>query len=416
MQEAITWGRLYGGCLLVIGAEQGLPSTPLNVAKVRDVKFLNVVDRRFASVNTYYSDPFAPNYGEIETYRVNGLNGTSTIVHETRVIRFDGVRVDAMKRRELGGWSLSVLQRPYDVMRTFATAFQAAGVLTADASQAVFKLKGLFEMIASGEKDRLQTRMQMVDMQRSSARAVLLDADGEDFQRIKTDFTGYPEMLDRLMMRLASSIDMPVTILMGRSPAGQNATGDSDFQHWYDSISAFQANDLTEKLLRVFTILSKGELSEDAEIEWCNLSEPTEEQRATTTKTLAEADALYIDKGVVIPEQIAIARFGSGQGRIAVDEVALLRGIKSEHAFSGELEKARGSLGQKELAALSIAQGVSPIIVSSLIQAAGTPAADPSGAKPPGAAPNVKEPDADEEPDTGASEKPSGGESPTDGD
>jgi phage-related protein (TIGR01555 family) len=306
IQEAIKWGRLWGGCLLIIGAEQGSPTAPLDETKVRDVRFLNVVDRRFAYVERSYTDPLAPKYGEPEIYRINGINGTVSYVHESRVIRFDGVATDPMKRLELGGWSYSVLQRPYDVMRTFATAFQAAGILTADASQAVFKMKGLFEMIASGEKERLQTRMQLVDMQRSSARAVLLDSDGEDFQRIKTDFTGYPEMLDRMMMRLASSIDMPVTILMGRSPAGQNATGDSDFQHWYDSIKSQQTKELTPKLLRIYSILAQGKLG-DAEIEWCDLNEPTDAERADTELKQAERDAIYIDKGVVIPEQVAVA-------------------------------------------------------------------------------------------------------------
>lgn len=407
-QEAIKWGRLWGGCLLVIGAEQGNPATPLNEAKVREVRFLNVVDRRFAFVERYYSDPLAPNYGHPEIYRINGISGTVSYVHESRVVRFDGVEVDPMKRLELGGWSYSVLQRPYDVMRTFATAFQAAGILTADASQAVFKMKGLFQMIASGEKERLQTRMQLVDMQRSSARAVLLDSDGESFERVKTDFTGYPDMLDRMMMRLASSIDMPVTILMGRSPAGQNATGDSDFQHWYDSIKSQQTKEFTPKLLRIYSILSKGKLK-DAEIEWCNLYEPTEKDRAETSYILAQADALYIDKGVALPEQVAIARFGSGKGRIAIDEAALMKSIALEHDFSKELEKARGSLGQEQLAALSVGQGVSPVIVASLIQAAGAAEAaagpaDPNA--PPGApvpdpkkeqAPNA-EPNAGDEP------------------
>jgi phage-related protein (TIGR01555 family) len=169
MQEAFTWGRLYGGALLIIGAEGGDPATPLDESKAFDVRFLNVVDRRFAQVRTWYLDPLSPNYGQPETYSIAAANAQIAVIHESRVIRFDGPPVDALKRRELGGWSYSVLQRPYEVMRTFATAFQAAGILTADASQAVFKMKGLFEMIASGEKEKLQTRMQLVDMSRSSA-------------------------------------------------------------------------------------------------------------------------------------------------------------------------------------------------------------------------------------------------------
>lgn len=321
MQEGATWGRLYGGSLVVLGIEGGgLPWQPLVLEKVREVRFVNVVDRRACTVEKFYSDPLSPKYGQPEVYGVAGDNGVFSFIHESRVIRFDGTPVDSRKRRELGGWSYSVLQRPYDVMRTFATSFQAAGVLTADASQAVFTMKGLFEMIAAGEKDKLQTRMQLVDMSRSAARAVLLDADGEKFERIATSFAGLPEMLDRMMMRLASSVDMPVTILMGRSPAGQNATGESDFTHWYDSIRSQQAKEFGPKLLRVFEILAHKPLP-TASIDWCDLEEMTEKEEAELEKYEAEKWATYIDKGVLYPQEVALAKFGKkSNGEVEIDE------------------------------------------------------------------------------------------------
>lgn len=330
MQEGLTWGRAFGGALLIIGAEQGDPATPLDETKVREVRFLNVVDRRFCQVRTWYSDPLQGNFGQPETYSIGGVNAQIAVIHESRVIRFDGPPVDSMKRIELGGWTYSVLQRPYEVMRSFATAFQAAGVLTADASQAVFKMKGLFEMIAGGEKERLQTRMALVDMSRSSARAVLLDADGESFERVKTDFSGYPEMLDRMMMRLASSVDMPVTILMGRSPAGQNATGDSDFQHWYDSIASQQGKELTPKLLRFYRILSQGKLP-GLQVQWRPLTEPTDMEKAELEKTEAETYKIYVDMGVLFPEEVALAEFGSSTGgEIQINEAARKESLANE--------------------------------------------------------------------------------------
>jgi len=334
MQEGSTWGRLYGGALVVIGAEHGAPNTPLDEENPGEVRFLNVVDRRFIRVKEYYTDPLSPKYGQPKIYTISASvagDGAPVVdVHESRTIRFDGIPVDVRTRQLLGGWTYSVLQRPYDVMRTFATAFQAAGILTADASQAVFKMKGLFEMIASGEKDRLQTRMAMVDMSRSSARAVLLDSDGEDFQRIATSFTGLPEMLDRMMMRLASSIDMPVTILMGRSPAGQNATGDSDFQHWYDSIASQQKKEFSPKLLRLYRILSKGKLK-NASIEWCPLAEMTDQERANVEKTKAETYAIYVDKQVLFPEEVALAKFGKdSNGEVEIDEEARQESLDQE--------------------------------------------------------------------------------------
>jgi phage-related protein (TIGR01555 family) len=330
-QEAWTWARCWGGSLVIIGTEGGgSMAAPLKEESVRAVRFLNVVDRRQAEVVATYQDPLHPNYGQPLLYRIQGLDSSSAIIHESRVIRFDGVKADPRKRIELQGWGYSVLQRPYDVMRQFATSFAAAGVLTADASQAVFKMKGLMQMIASGEKQRLQTRMQLVDMSRSAARAVLLDADGEEFQRIATSFSGLPEMLDRFAMRLAASIDMPVTLLMGRSPAGENATGASDFKHWYDSIASEQKKSLTPKLVRFYRILSRGKAKKLA-IEWHPLQEPTEREKAEIEKIKTDTRSSEIKDGVLFAEEVALAKYGKNtNGEIVIDEKVRKQSLEME--------------------------------------------------------------------------------------
>lgn len=336
VQETATWGRLYGGALLFVGALGGSPAAPLAPERAREIRFLNTIDRRYISIERWYEDPLSPNYGHPELYRLAPLSRQGAppiLVHESRVIRFDGQPVDLQKKWDLGGWTYSVLQRPYDVIRTFATAFQAAGVLTSDASQAVFTMKGLFEMIASGEKERLQTRMQLVDMSRSAGRAILLDSDGEKFERVPTNFSGIPEMLDRMMMRLASSVDMPVTILMGRSPAGQNATGESDFTHWYDSIRSQQVKEYSPKLLRLYQILSQGSIP-DLEIEWHELEEPNEKEEAEIEKLRADRYAVYIDKGVLFPQEVALAEFGDGEGQIEIDIEQRERDLEAEKELS----------------------------------------------------------------------------------
>ncbi len=329
MQEAWQWGRCYGGALLIIGALDGNLATPLNERATLDVKFLTVVDKRTVSVQKLYENPLSPNYGEPELYNLAGKDSAPVLLHESRCIRFDGTSVDARKRRELGGWSYSVLQRPYDVMRQFATAFQAAAVLTSDASQAVFKIKGLMQQIASGQT-RLAKRMQLVDMTRSALRAVLLDADGEEFTRIATQFQGLPEMLNAFAARLAAAFDMPVTILMGREPAGDNATGASDFKHWYDSIASDQVKNLTEKVQRFYRILSRGKLP-NVEVCWLPLQEMTEAERADIDLKEATAEEKRVGAGILYPQEIALAKYGKGtNGQIVIDEEDRKRALEAE--------------------------------------------------------------------------------------
>jgi hypothetical protein len=62
---AMTWARLFGGAALIIGADDGLdPQYPLLVDRVRGVRFVNVVDRRFIYPISYYADPTSPKFGE----------------------------------------------------------------------------------------------------------------------------------------------------------------------------------------------------------------------------------------------------------------------------------------------------------------------------------------------------------------
>jgi hypothetical protein len=186
-----------------------------------------------------------------------------------------------------------------------------------DASQGIFKVQGLMSILAGGQKDALQTRMQLVDMSRSVARAILVDADGgEDFRRESTSFTDIQSMLDKFMLRLASAAEIPVTILMGQSPAGMNATGDSDFRWFYDTVKSAQESELRPQLERLIRLIflskdgpTKGQEPDGWALNFRPLWQSTPKEQAELEKLVAEKDKIYLDTGVVTPEEIALSRF-----------------------------------------------------------------------------------------------------------
>lgn len=316
--EGMIWGRLWGGALVMIGADDGgAPNLPLREDKIQAVRWLNVVDRRFVQVQKFYDNPLAPNYGKPEIYSITNLTGgTVSYVHETRCLRFEGAPTDIVARRQFYGWTFSVLQRPYESIRQFGQTYQAVAHLLTDASQGVFKMSGLLQAIAQ-DAGALQTRMALVDMSRSVMRAVMLDADtGEDFSRVATSFSGIPDVIDRFMQRVASAAEMPVSILFGRSPAGMNATGESDFRMWYDTIAAEQVKILKPQLLRIYRLMAAskelGLGTLDFDLEFQPLWEATAAEMATMRYTVAQADSLYTASGVLLPEEVALSRFGTG--------------------------------------------------------------------------------------------------------
>ncbi len=326
MLRGMQWGRWQGGALVIMGALDGAEdlALPLNEKAVREVRYLNTVDKRNASVVEWQDDPSKPEYGEASVYSVGQLSSGVSRVHASRVIRFDGIEeTDPVTRRKLGGWTYSALQRPYEVVRAFTTAFKGVEHLISDASQGVWKIQGLIDLLASN-KDELMTRLAFADMTRSAGRAIMLDAEGEEFSREPTSFAGVDKVIEIFMMRLsAASGNIPVTLLMGRSPAGQNATGDSDFRGWYGELATEQRNQLAPHLLRAHRIIGGPETPDDLEIEFNPLWEPTAKEKAETEKVVADTDKVYVDMGAVLPGQVAKARFGSGEGKIEIDEVAI---------------------------------------------------------------------------------------------
>ena len=348
-REGLTWGRLYGGFLLVMNIDDGrAPWEPVDEKNIKSFNGLAPVDRRYAYVQSQYSDispeaPASARFGRPEIYLISNAvassgwtsfgevkkksadeirkgtqNALIQLVHETRVIRFDGNAADIVTRQQLAGWTWSVLQVVYDAMRQFEHSFDSAGYLLSDASQGVFKLQGLIKAIAAGQRQAVADRMMMMEMSRSVARGLILDAgtgDGknaEDFHREPTSFAGIPDLLDKMMLRLSAAADMPATELFGRAPAGMNATGESDTRKWYDTIATEQENMLGPQLKRVFRLLAlakEGPLR-GKDVKWKirfkPLWSPTDGELATTRLANAQRDVAYITAGVVKPEEVAV--------------------------------------------------------------------------------------------------------------
>lgn len=342
IRNGMKWGNLWGGCLAIMNIDDGQdPWEPLDETRIRSFGSMNLIDRRFAYVQAQYSNINSPKHGKPMLYLIsNAVASTGwssygkvkqkspdelraqgaqiAVIHESRVIRFDGNDADIVTRQALAGWTWSVLQRVYDAMRQFEHAFDSVGYLLSDASQGVFKLQGLLKAISSGQRQALADRIMLMEQTRSVMRGIALDAggtdgkNGEDFTRVPTPFGGIPDLLDKMMLRLASALDMPATKLFGRAPAGLNATGDADIRNWYDQLATEQTTAATPRLQRVLRLLAlakQGPLG-GKYVKWKihhkPLWNPTDSELATARLTNAQRDQIYLTEGVVKPEEVAV--------------------------------------------------------------------------------------------------------------
>lgn len=319
MIEGMIWGDLFGGSAIVIGADDGRPAImPLIPERVRKVDALEVLDRRYLSVNSFYQD--GPNVGQPETYAIGNPSAVARpvyIVHETRLILFGGARTSRLVRQQRGYWDQSRLQRPFEVLRSFATGFKAVETLLTDGPQGVYKIKNLASLLGSNKKGALEDRINVVEMMRSAMRAMVIDADNESFERQAFTFAGIPDVLDKLMLRLAAAVPMPVTLLMGQSPAGMNATGESDFRWYYDGIATRQTNYLAPRLRKLIQIVcaskegpTDGKALTTLKINFAPLWTLDPKAEAERRLAVAQTDKIYFDMGALTPDEIALSRFG----------------------------------------------------------------------------------------------------------
>lgn len=328
---AIAWGRLYGGGLILLGVVDGQePDQPLDFDRIESLDHLTVLDRFDVEVNTLYADPLEDKFGLPETYRLiataetQGAQGTgevvapfNQIVHETRTIRFDGGRTSRKKRRENRGWADSVLVRVFDIVRDFQGASNGIMHLLQDFSQAVFKIKDLANALKADKDALVLKRLMMLDMARSMVRAVPLDAEAEEFERQGAAVTGLADLYDRMMMRLSAATRIPVTLLFGRSPAGMNATGESDIRLFYDHIAAQQEVMLRPRIEYLLSVLlnakqgpTGGTEPESWSFDFNPLYQESAKEQAETREWVAKADKIYIETGVVTPDEVANSRYG----------------------------------------------------------------------------------------------------------
>lgn len=325
LHRALCYERAYGGGAIYLGVQDGSsPEKPLNIKTVRSFDFLTVLEPRELNAVGWYGNPLAPKYGEVAIWQFNpsspgvdvskkGVPGTIEI-HESRLIVFGGIRVTRRPvAGQIAGWGDSVFVKMLPVLRDFSASWASSSVLLQDFAQAVFKMKGLAEMIAQDKNKEIQNRIKAAEMSRSVLRALLIDGENEEFERKQTPIAGLPDMLDRWCNRLAAAVDMPVTLLMRTSPAGLNATGDADVRFFYDRIKAQQPKKLTSPIEYVtkiiFKVLGKPEPKKWS-VEFHPLWQPTGKEMAEERKLVAETDQIYVAMKAVMPEEVAVSRFG----------------------------------------------------------------------------------------------------------
>lgn len=329
LSRAAKWGRLYGAGYVLMVLDDGLDlAAPVEPSRVRRVMGLVELDRWEVEPVRWQNDVTLPEFGEPDLYQVSpqsqgaaGGNVTTT-VHASRLLRFGGTALPRHLRAQNDGHDDSVLQRPWDAIRRFCEIESGMARIVQSFERATISVSGLASVMADTEGEQLLTaRMELLSRSISMINAVLLDADaGEQYERSSSSVAGLPELRDRFAESVAKAARMPQTILFGTAPEGLNTDGESGIQAWHKRVHAYQEKVLQPELERLIALLLPHDADlADWDIAWAALDEPTELEVAELRHKVAETDAIYLDRGVRSPDQVARSRDGEAGWSMETD-------------------------------------------------------------------------------------------------
>ena len=325
----LKWARLFGGSLAIMLINDGRAlEEPVDWRHIRSIDDIVIFDRSVISpdrTSLYKYDPENPfqtrgsRLGTPEWYEIMGPQGTF-VVHDSRCLAFrNGVLPFNATNENYQLWGIPEYVRISRAIRNAEIAHESAPKMLSKSVQPVYKMKDLAGVLATDDgESQVLRRLQLIDMARGLLNSVTIDAENEDYSFQTFGFNGVSDVIDSSCNWLSALTCIPQTILFGRSPAGMNATGKSDFENYYNYVERIQKRMLRANLRYLLSVIftagkHTGEIRKIPELSiefnplW-SLDETEEVQlesvRLQNEMTRANIANTYVGMEVIGPDEV----------------------------------------------------------------------------------------------------------------
>ncbi len=322
---AIRWARLFGGAIIVMLLDDGRGlEEPVNWQDIRSVEELRVYERAVVQ-----PDPEVYRSGTAEYFDISSTYGGTFRVHRSRCLIFkNGTLPEYGTAQQYYYWGLpEYIRIKRDLSIALRTHTNAANMIEKSV-QPVYKQRGLQSMLAGPNGDDMELkRLQVLDASRGMMNTIAIDMEGEEYDFKTFQMSGTKEILDSACNLLSAVTCIPQTILFGRSPAGENATGESDLENYYNFVEGIQKRMLKKNVRTLIKAIVQAGIYDGSIAENPGIIKPsfpplwslTETERAQvdlvraqTEQANAQTVQMYMDMQIIGPEEVrqALAKNG----------------------------------------------------------------------------------------------------------
>ncbi|MHB8284090.1 MAG: DUF1073 domain-containing protein [Caulobacteraceae bacterium] len=249
-------------------------------------------------------NPLADDFYVPKVWYVNGQT-----VDASRLLTFVSREMpDILKPAySFGGLALSQIAKPY--IDNWLRARQSASDLLHSFSTPVLKTN-MEAVLGGGVGAAVASffgRLRMFNDTRDNRGIMAIDKDTEEFLNVTTPLSGVDKLVAQAQEQMASVYGIPLVILLGITPSGLNASSDGEVRTFYAWVKSQQEQFFRPHLTTCLEILQLnlfGAVDPGFSFQFHDLWETSELDVSTVRKNEADTDAVYVNAGVVAPEEI----------------------------------------------------------------------------------------------------------------
>lgn len=306
--RAVTTTGYMGGAFIFIDTGDADTELPLAInefsaelSQGSNVRFVLVDPVNVSPIAYNCTNPLDVDYMVPKVWQVLGRR-----VHASRMLTFVENQPPMLLRPNYNFLGIPQAQILWDYVVHFnRTRISAAKLL--DKISLLVVQTDMDEILSSqtGVQD-FDAKMEFLQRYRDNDSVFVCDKDSEAVTNVQTSIAGCTDIVRQSLELIACINRTPAVKLLGISPSGFNATGESDIKNYYDYIASKQElyRDQIQTIINVLQLTQWGYIDPSITFAFNSLSQDDKASKAVAAQTRIGALAQLVDRQAISAEEL----------------------------------------------------------------------------------------------------------------
>ncbi|WP_406020198.1 anti-CBASS protein Acb1 family protein [Succinivibrio sp.] len=307
--KAVTTTGYMGGAFIFVDTGEDDLTLPLAVndlsaelkGKDASVKFIVVDPVNVSPIDYNCIDPLRDDYMRPRMWQVLGRR-----VHASRLITFIENQPPILLKPNYNFLGIPQAQILWDYVIHFNDCRASTARLLNKISLLVVQTD--MDAVLSDPQglDLFDAKMEFLERYRNNDSVFVCDKDSESVMNVQTTIAGCTDVVRQSLELVACINRTPAVKLLGISPSGFNATGESDLKNYYDYIASKQElyREQIQTILKIIQLVNFGKIDPAITFEFEPLNEENKATQAMTAQTKIGALTQLVDRQAMSAEEL----------------------------------------------------------------------------------------------------------------